>query len=212
MIREGEQEFLPKSYDTVKGADGVRPKIFWKTFVVLTALLAMTVSLASAASVEEKREAIRKSTNQTLDKLYSIHPSARNAVENAQGYAVFGISDVKIVFFGGGGGKGMAVDNNSGQETFMKTGDVQIGLGLGIKKFDVIFVFESEKALDNFINKGWEFGGQATAAATDSVSGGSLQGAVSVGEDMWMYQLTDKGLELSLTVRGIRYYKDSDLN
>ncbi len=190
----------------------MRPKTFWKTVVVLMALLAMTVSVVSAASVEDRRESIRKSANQTLDKLYTIHPSARNAIENASGYAVFNITDAKIVFFGGGGGSGMAVSNTTGQETFMKTGDVQIGLGLGIKKFDVIFVFESDQAIDSFVNKGWEFGGQATAAATDSVSGGSLQGAVSVGKDIWMYQLTDKGLELSLTIRGIRYYKDSDLN
>jgi hypothetical protein len=55
-------------------------------------------------------------------------------------------------------------------------------------------------------------GGQATLAATDSVAGGSLQGAVAVSPDIWMYQLTDKGLEASITVRGIRYYKDKDLN
>jgi len=106
----------------------------------------------------------------------------------------------------------LAVNNNTGKEIFMKTGDVQIGLGLGIKKFDVVFVFESEKAWTNFVNNGWDVGGQATVAATDSVSGGSLQGAVSAGQDIWMYQMTDKGLEVSLTIRGIRYYKDSELN
>jgi len=190
----------------------MRRKTFIKTFIVLTALLAMTASIVSAASVEERRDSIRNSANQTLDRLYSLHPSARDAVENASGYAVFSISDVKIVFFGGGGGKGLAVNNNTGKEIFMKTGDVQIGLGLGIKKFDVVFVFESEKAWTNFVNNGWDVGGQATVAATDSVSGGSLQGAVSAGQDIWMYQMTDKGLEVSLTIRGIRYYKDSELN
>lgn len=183
-----------------------------RIILVLLVISVMTVSLVSAASVDEKRDSIRKTTNQTLDRLYSIHPSARGAVENAIGYAAFSITDAKIVFFGGGGGKGMAVNNATGQETFMKTGDVQIGFGLGIKKFNVVFVFESEDAFNNFINNGWEFGGQATAAATDSVNGGALQGAVSGGKDIWMYQLTEKGLEVSLTIRGIRYYKDSELN
>jgi len=170
------------------------------------------ISVVNAASVTEKRNSIRTMSHETLAKLYDIHPSARSAVENAAGYAVFTISDVKIVFFGGGGGKGLAVNNHNGHETFMKTGDIQLGLGLGIKKFDVVFVFESRKAFNDFINNGWDVGGQATVAATDSVNGGSLQGAVSAGNDVWMYQMTDKGLEVSLTVRGIRYYKDSELN
>lgn len=47
---------------------------------------------------------------------------------------------------------------------------------------------------------------------TDSVNGESLQGAIPVSQDVWMYQVTDKGLEISATVRGIRYLKDSKLN
>lgn len=94
----------------------------------------------------------------------------------------------------------------------MKTGAVQVGLGLGVKKYNVLFVFETEKALADFADSGWDLGGQATIAATDSVNGDSLEGAVSAGPDTWMYQLTDKGLEASLTVRGIRYFRDKDLN
>jgi lipid-binding SYLF domain-containing protein len=185
---------------------------FMKVFTTLIIMLSLSVSAASAASVVEKRESIRKSTNETLDKLYTIHPSAKQAVEGATGYAVFSITDVKVVLLGGGGGKGLAVNNATKQEIFMKTGDVQLGFGLGVKKFNVVFVFETEEAFANFIDKGWIVDGQATVAATDSVNGASLQGAVSAGKDVWMYQLTDKGLEASLTIRGIRYYKDSDLN
>jgi len=183
-----------------------------KICIMLILILTVTISVVSAASVKEKRESIQNSTNQTLDKLYNIHPNARRAIESAAGYAVFNITDVKVVFLGGGGGKGLAVNNMTKERTFMKTGDVQVGFGLGAKKMNVILVFETEEAFANFINKGWIVDGQATAAATDSVNGGSLQGAVSAGKDVWMYQLTDKGLELSLTIRGIRYYKDSELN
>jgi lipid-binding SYLF domain-containing protein len=187
-------------------------RIVMRTLTIMLLLSAMLATVANAASVAEKRQSTRSMADEALTKLYQIHPSAKGALRNAVGYAVFSISDVKIVFFGAGGGKGIAVNNTTGRETFMKTGDVQLGLGLGVKKFYAIFVFESRKAFNDFINNGWQVGGQATAAATDSVAGGSLQGAVSVGKDMWMYQLTDKGLELSLTVRGIRYYKDSELN
>ena len=39
-----------------------------------------------------------------------------------------------------------------------------------------------------------------------------MQGAVPMGEGVWLYQLTEKGLALELTVKGTKYYKDDDLN
>jgi len=66
--------------------------------------------------------------------------------------------------------------------------------------------------LENFINSGWEFGGQSTAAAKTGDGGGSLEGAVSVSEGVWMYQMTDKGLALELTGKGTKYFKNDDLN
>lgn len=190
----------------------MRLRIFMKAFLVAMIMLSMMAGAVSAATVEEKRQAIRNMTRETLDEIYRVQPKARDVVANAAGYAAFSITDVKLGFLGGGGGKGMAVNNSTGRETFMKTGAVQVGLGLGVKKYNVLFVFETEKALADFADSGWDLGGQATIAATDSVNGDSLEGAVSAGPDTWMYQLTDKGLEASLTVRGIRYFKDKDLN
>ena len=183
-----------------------------KVCTILFVLLVMSIGVVSAKSVEEKRQDIRNIASKTLSEVYELQPHAKEAVENAAGYAAFSITDTKIVFLGSGSGKGMAVDNSTGQEIFMKTKDVQVGFGVGIKKYDVLFVFETKKAFSDFINSGWQFGGQATAAATDSVTGDALQGAIPVSPDVWLYQVTDKGLELSATVRGIRYFKDSKLN
>lgn len=179
--------------------------------LVLICLL-LAGSVAGAATVAEKRQSVRNMANDTLDRLYAAHPSARKAVENAVGYAVFSSYDVKIFLFGGGRGRGLAVYNPTGAETFMKMGQIGVGLGLGVKNYSVVFVFETDKAFQKFINQGWEFGGQATVAATDGVSGGSLQGAVSIWPGAWMYQMTDKGLALEITGKGTRYYKDSELN
>ena len=79
-------------------------------------------------------------------------------------------------------------------------------------RISVIFVFDKKSALDSVINSGWEFGGQATAAAKTGDKGGAVQGAVAVAAGVWMYQLTDKGLALEATVKGTKYWKDSDLN
>lgn len=75
------------------------------------------------------------------------------------GYAVFSNLGVKILLAGSGSGKGIAVNNKSKKETFMKMLQVQAGLGIGVKKFRVVFVFDNEKALDSFVNAGWQLGG-----------------------------------------------------
>jgi hypothetical protein len=66
--------------------------------------------------------------------------------------------------------------------------------------------------LNDFVNSGWELGGQATAAAKAGKKGASYQGAVAVAPGVWLYQVTKSGLALELTAKGTKYYKDSDLN
>lgn len=195
-----------------KGDDNMGLNTFKKTFTILIVLMVMTITVVSAATIEESRQSIRNVTNETLHEVYNVQPKARDAVANSAGYAAFSITDAKLFFFGGGGGKGMAVNNITGQEIFMRTGDVQLGFGLGIKEYQILIVFQTEKALSDFTNSGWQLGSQVTLAATDSINGGSFQGAVSVAPEIWMYQLTDKGLEASITLRGIRYFKDNKLN
>ena len=85
-------------------------------------------------------------------------------------------------------------------------------MGFGISKFRNIFVFDTQAAMDKFVNSGWQFGGQATAAAKTSTEGGAMAGAASVDDGVWLYQLTEKGLNLSVTATGAKYYKDDKLN
>ena len=187
-----------------------------KFAVGLFMAVGLVLSSASPAwakdSKETQRAEVRKTSRAVLNQLYKAQPSARKAVDSAAGYAVFSNFGMKIFVAGGGGGSGMAVSNETKKEVFMKMVEVQAGLGFGIKKFRVVFVFETAAALNEFINSGWEFGGQATAAATDGKQGAAYQGAVSVMPGVWMYQMTDQGLALELTGKGTKYYKNDDLN
>lgn len=187
-------------------------KIIFRAFITLILLVTAATSIACAAGIGEKRQSIRDTGNKTLERLYKVHPSARNAVENSAGYAVFSNHGIKLLVLGSGHGRGIAVNNNSGREVFMKKTEIGVGLGLGIKDYSEIFVFEREKDLARFIDKGWSFGGQAILAATDGVNGGAFQGAVSIWPGAWLYQLTDRGLALELSGQGTRYYKDNELN
>jgi lipid-binding SYLF domain-containing protein len=176
---------------------------------VLVTLSAVSVA---AKTKEEKQAEARKKAQQTLARLYKARPSAEAAIKKAAGYAVFNSSGMKILIAGGGKGQGIAVDNATQKVVYMKMREVQAGLGMGVKKFSTIFVFEKKSALEKFIDSGWEFGGQTTAAAKTGDGGGSYQGAASVSEGVWMYQMTDKGLALELTGKGTKYSKNNDLN
>lgn len=167
---------------------------------------------ATKESVEERRAEVRKASQQVLKHLYRVSPSARGTVASSAGYAVFGNFGMKTFVADDGTGSGIAVTNASQKETFMKIAKLQAGSGFDVEKYRVVFVFESEKALNEFINSGWEFGSRSTAAATDRKPGVAHQGAMSVSPGVWMYQMTDKGLATELTGNGTKYYKDDELN
>jgi len=179
--------------------------------IALGLMLLSTLTVVAKTKAEKQAEARRKA-DATLQRLYKARPSAEGAIKKAAGYAAFNSGGAKILIAGAGRGSGIAVNNKTQKVTYMKMREIQAGLGMGVKKFSTIFVFETPDALQKFINSGWEFGGQTTAAAKTGDGGGSLQGAVSVSPGVWMYQLTDKGLALELTGKGTKYFKDDDLN
>jgi lipid-binding SYLF domain-containing protein len=176
------------------------------------ALILVTACAVLADSKEEKQAKARRKADETLQRLYHKHPSAQAAIKRAVGYAVFNNGGAKILFAGGGRGSGIAVENATKKVTYMKMRELQAGLGMGVKKFSVIFVFETKKAFNDFIDGNWEFGGQTTAAAKTGSGGGSLEGAAVVSDGVWMYQMTDKGVALELTAKSTKYFRDDDLN
>jgi lipid-binding SYLF domain-containing protein len=183
-----------------------------RMMVMAIAFALAAPGIAHGASKAEEQAEVRKAGQDALAAVYKAAPSARKAVESSAGYAAFSNFGMKILVAGGGSGKGIAVNNKTKATTYMKMAEVQAGLGMGAKKFQVVWVFETEKALNDFVNSGWEFGGQATAAAKTDSKGAAYQGAVAVSPGVWIYQVTDKGLAVELTAKGTKYYKDNDLN
>ncbi|MDH3637217.1 MAG: YSC84-related protein, partial [Gammaproteobacteria bacterium] len=168
--------------------------------LLVCTILISGVTSAAEPSKEQRRADARKTAAQTLARLYEAQPRAKKAIEEAAGYAVFSNVGVKIFITGGGRGAGIAVDNSTGKETFMKMVEVQAGLGIGVKKFRVVFVFENHAVLNEFTESGWQLGAQATAAAKGSgEEGEAFAGAMSMSPGVWLYQLTDAGLALEFT-------------
>ena len=166
----------------------------------------------SSKTVPQQREEILKKSQQILKNLYAVEPKAKEVIEKAAGYATFSNFGMKILIAGGGTGTGVVVNKLNNKPIYMDMAEVQAGLGLGIKSTQTIFVFQNEAVLNNFVNSGWTFGGQMTAAAKYEKNGDAYQDATIVADGILMYQLTDSGLAAEVTGKGTKYYKDTTLN
>ena len=175
-------------------------------------LLLMFSLSAVAESAGERRAEINKRRSETLAKLYQVHPAAKGKIGAAYGYAVFTNLGVNLVIMSVAGGSGVAHDNKTGRDTYMKMLSGGVGLGLGVKDFRGIFVFKTQKAFRDFVEDGWEAGGHADAIAKSGKDGGAIEGAISVAPGTELYQLTENGLALEATIQGTKYFKDDDLN
>lgn len=185
----------------------------WLLCITFLAVASASFSPSSlAASKSSKQAEVRKTSQKILARLYRIQPQAKQEIAKAAGYAVFDNFGMKILVAGGGTGSGMAVDNGSKRETFMKMAEVQAGLGFGVKKFQLVWVFRDKKALNSFVNSGWELGAQANASAKYDKQGMAMAGALSVSPGVWLYQMSGDSLALELTAKGTKYYRDDELN
>jgi len=173
-------------------------------------------ALPGGAPNEEKivqaREQVREMSQDALASLYEIAPGARRAIEKAAGYGVLSTFGLKVFVAGRTTGKGIVVNRRTERQTFMKMIQVQGGLGFGVNQNRLIFVFTNEQALRNFVNQGWEFGGQANLTAMAGGQGSMFSGAAAVSPGVYLYQITNTGLSASITVSGTKYFKDPNMN
>ncbi|MGI9205317.1 MAG: YSC84-related protein, partial [Woeseiaceae bacterium] len=135
-------------------------------------------------TADEKRQEIHDLREETLARLYTEKPSAEEQIANAVGYAAFSNTGINVLLVSTANGKGVAHNNGSGDDIYMNMFSAGGGIGLGVKKFSAVFVFHTQDAFDQFVEKGWNFTGQADAAATtDSENDeevGSMETAVGL--------------------------------
>lgn len=178
--------------------------------------LAFSLFFSSCFSIgtspDDQRAHIDQRTEDVLERLYRENSGTREQVGSAAGYAVFSNVGVDVLFVGGGGGYGLAVDRSSGKKTYMRMAEAGVGIGLGLKDFRVVFIFSDRSKFDAFVEDGWDVGFDATAAAEASGQGISEGRAASFQNGVVIYQLTETGLALRANLKGTKYYKSSSLN
>jgi lipid-binding SYLF domain-containing protein len=185
-------------------------------FRIIAGFFGVTLLAAGVASAkdspDQQRNKIRKMATATLNDLYKLQPTSQAAIQKSAGYAVFNNMGTNLLLLSTARGAGVAVNSKTKQDTFMKMISAGAGLGVGVKDYRVIFIFETEAALTKFLDSGWAGEAQADAAAKAGSSGGSYSGATQVAPGVWVYQITKNGLALQLTLQGTKYSKNDELN
>ena len=156
---------------------------------------------------ESKRMQLDETAEEALQTLFAEHPKAKDLYDKSFGWAVF--DNLKLAFgFSGGGGNGVAKAKESGEKTYMKMGTAGVGFGLGVNKYQVIFLFQDSQTFDNFVNNGW----QADAGATASAGTSAAEVKTNFVNGLAIYQMTEKGLMANADIAGTKYWKNDKLN
>lgn len=185
----------------------------FRSIAAVLAVAGLTLGFSSAKDTpDQQRDKIRKMASATLTDLYKLQPSAQAAVQSSAGYAVFNNMGTNMLLLSTARGAGVAVNSKTKKDTFMKMISAGAGLGVGVKDYRVIFVFENDQALSKFLESGWAAETQADAAAKAGQSGGAYSGAAMVAPGVWVYEITKNGLALQLTLQGTKYSKNDELN
>ena len=160
----------------------------------------------------DERKELQNARKAALSKLFREKPGAEQELNRAKGYAVFSNIGVNLGFVSTQRGGGILRDNRDGEDIYYKMFSAGGGWGLGIKDFAVIFVFETDAALDQFENEGWDFSAQADANLESDTKGDGVETAVTAMPGTKIYQLTEAGVALQATLQGTKFWPDEDLN
>ncbi|QDP01853.1 YSC84-related protein [Thalassotalea sp. PS06] len=180
------------------------------SYLLLCFVLSACASMGDG-SKQEKQQKILSMKNQVLTQLFKEKPHSRKVVEGAKGYGVFSNANINLLLVSAGTGYGVVKNMSTQQHTYMNMAEGGVGLGMGAKDYRIVMVFHTQKAMNHFVENGWTFGGNADAAAVASDKGASIEGEAYFG-DVTVYTFTESGLALQATVKGTKFWVDSELN
>ena len=183
-----------------------------RALVVLLSALFLAGFGFSKKTPNQERQEVLEMRDQVLAKLYAEAPGAEEVLAEAAGYAVFSSLGVNVLLVSTARGQGVLRNNATGEDVYMKMFSAGGGVGMGVKDFDLVFVFDTQEAITWFTEEGWAASAQADAAAKHEGDGEAAALAFDVAPGVYLYQMTESGLALQATIQGTKYMKDKDLN
>ena len=181
--------------------------------LILFALVLMTASTVAAKETPDQlRAKLDDMSQQVLSRMYQKYPSSEAAVENSYAYCTISASGIKWGFYGDDHGRGVAINKQTGERIYVKMKEVTLGVNFGAKEYDLLFLIANKEAWDRFISGNIKFGSEASAQASDGVSGETFSDAKIIANGVWVYQLDKKGLAVELSFKGARISPYRTLN
>lgn len=136
-----------------------------------------------------------------LERLYETAPGSKEMVARAKGVLIFPSVIGGSFVVGVEHGRGV-LRVNGRNHSFYSTTAASIGWQAGGQSKAVIYVFNTQEALDKFLNSnGWSAGADATVAAGRMGANGSID-TTSAPAPVTSYVLTNAGLEAGVSVQG----------
>ncbi|MCS3454601.1 lipid-binding SYLF domain-containing protein [Aeromonas rivuli] len=185
-----------------------------RLWIHIVAVLLLVGCAAKGDTPAEQRSNIQQMRQQTLATLYGQDAGIRQEVAKSKGYAVFTNVNNNLLVLSAGSGYGVLHDNRTGRDTYMRMATAGMGIGMGIKKFQALIIFNDVTALDRFITTGFDASAQADLAAKSADDGKVVvsEAANADFQKVKMYQLTEQGVAVQATMQGYKYWPDDDLN
>lgn len=141
-----------------------------------------------------------------LERLYSTAPGSKGLVERAKGVLIFPSVIGGSFVVGVEHGRGV-LRVNGRDRSYYSTTAASLGWQAGGQSKAVIYVFNTQEALNNFLNSsGWSVGGEATVAAGKIGANGSID-TTSAQAPVTSFVLTNVGLEAGVSVQGAKITK-----
>ena len=187
-------------------------KKFFQLILFALVLITASTALAAKETPEQLRAKLNDMSGQVLSRMYEKYPSSRSAIQSSYAYCTISASSVKWGFWGDDRGRGVAVNNDTGERVYVKMNEVSLGVNFGAKEYDLLFLITNKAAWDNFISGKIKFGSEASAQVSDGVSGGTFAQANIVADGVWVYQLDKKGLAFELSLKGAKISPYKNLN
>jgi lipid-binding SYLF domain-containing protein len=170
-------------------------------------LLFLFAGLTGCAGVpgetrEEQVQTIDELVERTLPDLYKQEPETREEIANSVGYIVMNNKITKVPIVGAGSGYGVAIDNRTGEKTYITMTRFDVGGGWGARSVRPVLIFQDEKKYKDFIDGEWEAqaGAEASAKVGESgAAGGAGSGNLPGDKGYSIHMITDAGVSATAT-------------
>ena len=189
-------------------------QISLRSLALTAAVVAGAVSMTACTTTKPETSSapradattVNTRANAALERLYQTAPGSKQMVQNAKGVLILPSVIGGSFVVGVEHGRGVLRVGGHNRGNYSTTG-ASIGWQAGGQSKAVIYVFNTQEALDKFLKSdGWSVGADATVAAGKIGANGGID-TTTAQAPVTSYVLTNAGLEAGVSLQGTKITK-----